>query len=71
MLKKKLQILDMHCSSCSMLIDGDLEDLDGVISARTTFAKAECEIEFDEKVVKEQQIIETIKKTGYRAKPIL
>lgn len=32
-----------------MLIDGDLEDLGGVENANTSYAKGECEVEFDEK----------------------
>ncbi len=57
----------MHCNSCVMLIEGDLEDLEGVKSARASLAKLECEVEFDEEQVNEQVIIETIKKTGYQA----
>ena len=39
MKKIKLQIQGMHCSSCAMNIDFDLEDLDGVKSAKTSYAK--------------------------------
>lgn len=67
--KKKLEIDGMHCTSCAMSIDFDLEDLDGIKSAKTSYAKQECEVEFDEEKVKETIIIETIKKTGYTAKP--
>ena len=31
--KKKLKIEGMHCSSCAMSIDMDLEDLKGIKSA--------------------------------------
>ena len=67
MTKIKLKIDSMHCNSCVMLIEGDLEDLEGVKSARASLAKLECEVEFDEEQVNEQVIIETIKKTGYQA----
>lgn len=63
--KKKLKIAGMHCSSCAMTIDFDLEDLEGVIAARTSYAKCECEIEFDPEKVNEEKVIETIKKSGY------
>ena len=63
--KKKLKIDGMHCTSCAMNIDFDLEDLDGVKSAKTSYAKQESEIEFDEEKVDTKKIIETIKKTGY------
>ncbi len=64
--KKKLKIEGMHCSSCAMSIDMDLEDLKGVKSANTSYAKQECEVEFEDGV-KAEQIVDQIKKTGYKA----
>lgn len=66
-MKKKFKILDMHCSSCALTIDMDLEDLDGVKQSKTSYAKAETEIEFDPEKVNEKKILETIKKIGYTA----
>ena len=68
MIKKKLKIEGMHCTSCAMNIDFDLEDLEGVNSVKTSYAKQECEIEFDEDKVTDEKIVETIKKSGYQAK---
>ncbi len=71
MTKKKLKIVGMHCTSCAMTIDGDLEDfVKGVKSSSTNYAKAETEVEFDDKEVEVIQIIEQIKKTGYTAQEI-
>lgn len=64
--KKKLKVKGMHCTSCAMSIDFDLEDL-GVKNAKTNYAKQECEVEFDEDKIKPQQVIDQIKKTGYKA----
>lgn len=65
--KVVLKIIGMHCVSCAMNIDGDLEDLvKGVISAKTNYAKQECEVEFEGEV-KIEQIINQIKETGYQA----
>jgi copper chaperone CopZ len=51
-----------------MSIDGDLEDyVKGVKSAKTNYAKQECEVEFEEKQVEITQIINQIKETGYKA----
>lgn len=69
-IKKKLKIAGMHCSSCAMNIDFDLEDLEGVKSSKTSYAKQECEIEFYSDKVRDQTIVETIKKSGYSAAPI-
>lgn len=66
--KKKFQIEGMHCVGCAMNIDGDLEDnVKGVKSSKTNYAKQECEIAIEEEV-KIEQIIIQIKKTGYSAK---
>ena len=67
-IKKKFNVEGMYCSSCALTIDMDLEDLEGVKSAKTSYAKSETEIEFDSEKISEQQIIETIKKSGYTAK---
>jgi len=69
MLKKVLfKIIGMHCTSCAMSIDGDLEDyVKGVKSAKTNYAKQECEVEFEEEQVEITQIINQIKETGYQA----
>lgn len=69
-IKKKFKIDGMHCTSCAMNIDFDLEDLEGVKSAKTNYAKQESEIEFDEEKVNIDKIIKTIKKTGYEARAI-
>lgn len=57
----------MHCTSCAMNIDGELEDTEGIKSACTSYAKQETEVEFDEEKIKMPQIIGKIKKTGYTA----
>lgn len=69
-IKKKLKIEGMYCTACAMNIDFDLEDMDGIKSAKTSYAKQECEVEFDEEKVKSESIVETIKKTGYTAIPL-
>lgn len=68
MKKIKLKIAGMHCTSCAMNIDGDLEDfVKGVNSSNTNYAKGECEVEYDEGKVKVDDIIKQIKETGYQA----
>lgn len=67
-MKKKFKIQDMHCSSCALTIDMNLEDLEGVKKVQTSYAKAESEVEFDEDKVSDDLIVQTIKKSGYTAK---
>ena len=50
-----------------MNIDFDLEDLDGVTSVKTNYAKQESEVEFDEEKLTIKQLFEQVKKTGYSA----
>lgn len=68
--KKKLAIDGMHCSSCAINIDMDLEDVPGVKSARTSYAKQECEVEFEQGNADIDLVIQTIEKTGYKAQLI-
>lgn len=67
MMKVKLKINGMHCTSCAMSIDGDLEDTKGVKKSNTSYAKQETEVEYDPEKLDEKRIIEVIKKTGYKA----
>jgi len=65
-IKKKLKIAGMHCSSCAMNIDFDLEELAGVRAVSTSYARQECEVEFDEEKVTIKQVLDQVKKTGYK-----
>ncbi len=65
--KKKLKISGMHCSSCAMSIDMDLEELEGISESRTSYAKQETEVEFDQDILDIQKVIAAIEKTGYKA----
>ncbi len=67
MKKVTLKIDGMHCTSCAMNIDFDLEDLNGVTSAKTNYAKQVTEIEFDEGKVSLEKILDQVQKTGYTA----
>lgn len=69
MTKKKFKITGMHCTSCAMNIDGELEDTEGVKCATTSYAKEVTEVEYDEKKVNEKKIQEIIKEVGYSATP--
>ena len=68
MKKVTLKIDGMHCISCAMNIDGELEDTEGVIESNTNYAKQETDVEFDENKINLEQIVAIIKKTGYLAR---
>lgn len=67
MKKITFKIIDMDCVACSLTIDGDLEDADGVKGARTSYAKAVTEVEFDPEKISEKEILKIIKQAGYTA----
>lgn len=62
MQKVKLNIFGMHCTSCAMNIDGELEDTEGVKEAKTNYAKQQTEVTFDPEKISPDKIINIIKK---------
>ena len=67
MTKKKLKVEGMHCSSCAMNIDFDLEDMEAVKSAKTNYVREICEVEYEESKINLSDIIMRIRETGYQA----
>lgn len=53
----------MHCSSCAMLIEGDLEDVG--VNARCSWAKQTLDVEFDPQKTSEETIKSVVAKAGY------
>ncbi|MBI3379955.1 heavy-metal-associated domain-containing protein [Candidatus Gottesmanbacteria bacterium] len=68
MLKKSVfKISGMHCNTCSLNIDWELEETDGVKEVKTSYAAQKTELTFDDDLISSKKIIEIIKKTGYEA----
>lgn len=67
MIKKIFKIIGMHCTSCALNIDGELEDTEGVKESKTSYAKQHTEVTFDERKINDKKILEIIKKAGYSA----
>jgi copper chaperone CopZ len=59
-MKMTLKINGMHCVSCAMNIDGNLEELDGVKVANTSYIKSETIIGYDETKVSLEKIKQII-----------
>lgn len=55
----------MHCASCAMSIDWELEDVDGVIEAKTSYAKARTDVRYDPGKVSEADLVAAIERAGY------
>ncbi|KKU45637.1 MAG: Heavy metal-translocating ATPase [Microgenomates group bacterium GW2011_GWA2_46_7] len=61
-----LQLNGLHCSSCSLNIDGELEEMKGVISSNTSYARQEAIITYDPAVVDPSSFRTVIQGLGYK-----
>lgn len=66
-MKATLAIEGMHCTSCAMTIDEELEDLPGVMRAKTSYAKATSDVEYDPEDVAVEALVGAVKAAGYNA----
>ena len=64
----ELGIDGMHCTSCSMNVDGELENLTGVFSASTSYAKQKTVVEYDPTQTNLKAIKKVITDLGYSLK---
>ena len=70
MIKKTYSIPDMHCSNCSMKLEGIEDELPGIQEINASYHKQQMTVVFDESQVNEEQIVAAVKKKGYTAKVI-
>ncbi len=66
----KFKLSGMHCSACALNIEFDLEDLPGIHSVKTSYARQECSVEFDTSKISVDSIIDQIRQTGYEAQQV-
>ena len=57
----------MHCPSCSMLIQMDLGDLDGVTEVTSDHRTGVTEVTYDDAIIGPDEVIAVITKAGYGA----
>ncbi|HOJ10266.1 MAG TPA: heavy metal translocating P-type ATPase [Clostridiales bacterium] len=67
MRKQRLIINGMTCTACAKAVERSVGKLEGVNKAIVNFATEKLDIEFDENKVGINNILETVKKAGYRA----
>src|SRR3989338_4074772 len=60
----------MHCASCASNITKKLMKKKGVVRAEVNFATEKAMVEFDNEMLSEQGIVDTIKNAGYGAEII-
>jgi copper chaperone len=66
-----LKTSGLHCTSCSMLVDLTVGDLDGVEEVHTDHATGDTVVRFDSDSVSVDQIVDAIRGVGYDAEPAL
>jgi copper chaperone CopZ len=66
--KKTFNIPSMHCSGCVMILEGIEDELPGIKKVRGSYQKASLDVEWDEKLVSENEIRSTIRRLGYEVK---
>ena len=67
MAELRLKLEGMHCASCALLIEEELEELDGVDEAQASYPRQRALVRFDESRVEAPAILGTIAELGYRA----
>ncbi len=68
MIKKVFIIPDMECSNCVMHLEGIEDELPGIAKIKGSYVQQKLDVEYDEKKVTEQQIVEAILALGYHVK---
>lgn len=63
MIKKSYKVLGMHCTSCPLVIESDLEDAG--VNAKCNYARATLDVEFDETKTQEVKIADVVRLSGY------
>lgn len=63
MTKKTFKIKGMHCSSCAVALEWELEDLG--VKAKCSYAKAQVEVEYDEVKITSDLIVASVNRAGY------
>jgi P-type Cu+ transporter len=65
-MKKKFNVKGMHCKACEMLIKEGLSEIGGVKSVDISLIRNTVDVDYDEKKIKDAQIIKAIEKEGYK-----
>lgn len=63
-MKKIYKVEGMHCASCAMMIEAELEDVG--IQAACSYQKQEVAVENDASEQLDQQVRAAVEKAGYR-----
>ena len=68
MKKVELKVLGMNCPHCERRVVNALSEVAGVLKSEANFKKKKVEVEYDENLVNEATIKDTISDAGYQVK---
>ena len=63
----RLNTTGMHCQSCSMIVQMELEDVPGVVSAASDFRSGITEVVYDPQTVSVDSLVAAVEAAGYGA----
>ncbi len=63
-------VTGMHCTSCGLLIDDAVEELDGVDRCETDSRRGRTVVRVDPSVATVEAIVAAIAEAGYEAEPV-
>ena len=63
MTKKSYKVFGMHCTSCPLVIESDLEDAG--IKASCNYARSTLDVEYDESYMTKETIEKVVNTSGY------
>jgi copper chaperone CopZ len=66
----RLLTTGMHCQSCSMLVQMELEDLAGVVSATSDFVTGMTQVEYMPDQITVDDLVAAVVRAGYGAQPV-
>ncbi len=65
-MRKSLKVEGMSCVNCARAIEITLRKTEGVKSVKVSFELGRVDVEYDEKIVSEEKIVNKIEELGYR-----
>src|SRR5690554_752326 len=66
-MKQKFNVTGMTCSACSAAVEKNVNKLDGTSDVNVNLVTNTMTVEYDEEILTDSDIIETVEKTGYGA----
>jgi len=66
---KNFDVTGMTCSSCAAHVERSVRNLQGVSDVSVNLLSNSMTVEFDDKILDEQEIVEAVRSSGYDARP--